>query len=65
MPYYDFICTKCGKHFEEYKSYDQADEPEICPECKGEARRIFEAPEVVFHGSGFYSTDHMKGSKGE
>ncbi len=65
MPYYDFICTKCGKHFEDFKSFDQADDPELCPDCKAEAKRVFEAPEVVFHGSGYYCTDHMKGKKGE
>ena len=61
MPYYDFKCTKCGHEFEAFKSIDERDSEEECPECGEDARRmLFSAPGVVFHGSGFYCNDSRK-----
>ncbi len=62
MPYYDYLCPECGKHFEDYKSFSHADDAELCPDCKAEARRVFTTPGVVYHSSGFYVTDHKKES---
>ena len=36
----------------------------ICPRCGGRLRKVFAAPAIAFKGSGFYTTDHGKGSKG-
>jgi predicted nucleic acid-binding Zn ribbon protein len=32
----------------------------ICPECKGEIRKVYSSVGVVFKGSGFYKTDSAK-----
>jgi predicted nucleic acid-binding Zn ribbon protein len=32
----------------------------MCPECKGEIRKVYTAVGVVFKGSGFYKTDSAK-----
>ncbi len=59
MPYYDYKCTRCGHEFEAFKTIDERDEDEDCPICKATAKRmLLAAPGIVFHGSGFYVTDH-------
>ena len=34
----------------------------VCPQCQGRAKRVFHSVPVLFKGSGFYSTDHGRGS---
>ena len=61
MPIYEYECTKCSHRFEKKQSFH--DEPKAeCPECKESARRIFQPAPIIFKGSGFYVTDHRKGS---
>jgi putative FmdB family regulatory protein len=46
----------CEHAFEAFQSF--SDEPlTICPECKGEVKKVYSAVGVVFKGSGFYKTD--------
>jgi putative FmdB family regulatory protein len=62
MPMYDFSCTECGAKFEKNIPF-QANPADIaCPKGHHAARRIFSAPQVVFKGNGWYSTDHRNGS---
>lgn len=67
MPYYEYRCTKCGKTFEKFNAIKDADRSQVCPSCGSEAIRHFVVPEVIFHGSGYYVTDHRSESsaKGE
>ncbi|MDY5932117.1 MAG: FmdB family zinc ribbon protein [Candidatus Ornithospirochaeta sp.] len=59
MPIYEYRCTRCGKRFELIKSFSDDAEHDICPDCKADANRIFSEPaQVVYHGSGYYCTDH-------
>lgn len=58
MPYYDYKCTSCGHEFEDFKEISRRDEDSLCPLCKRKAKRMITSPSVVFHGSGFYVTDH-------
>lgn len=58
MPRYDFTCTKCEKTFEETISDFSV---KITCKCGGEAKREFPlVGNVIFRGSGFYSTDYKK-----
>lgn len=59
MPIYDFECKKCGRKFELRRNFGD-DNGASCPECKGDAVRVFTAVPVIFKGSGFYVTDHRK-----
>jgi putative FmdB family regulatory protein len=61
MPTYDFECVKCHHKFEQKRSFSD-DGSADCPRCHGEARRLFSVVPVIFKGSGFYVTDHRKGS---
>jgi putative FmdB family regulatory protein len=63
MPTYEYVCRVCGHTFEIVRSMNDPPLTE-CPRCGGELRRIFAPPTITFRGSGFYSTDHGKKSKG-
>lgn len=59
MPTYQYACTACDHQFEAIQSFSD-DSLTICPECKGEIRKVYTAVGVVFKGSGFYKTDSIK-----
>ena len=58
MPTYDYKCKKCSHTFEYF--HTMSDAPlELCPECKGELRRLISGGSgLIFKGSGFYLTDY-------
>ncbi|HOK79737.1 MAG TPA: zinc ribbon domain-containing protein [bacterium] len=58
MPTYDYECKKCGHSYRKFQK--MTDEPDkICPECKGEVRRLIGlGGGVIYKGSGFYTTDY-------
>ena len=61
MPTYQYECISCGHQFELFQSF--SDEAiKICPECKGEVKKVYSAVGVVFKGSGFYKTDSSNSS---
>jgi len=63
MPVYEYQCKKCRHQFELKQSFD--DDPIVtCPQCGGEAKRIFSPVPIIFKGPGFYTTDSKK-AKGE
>ena len=51
MPYYDYVCEKCGKDFEESLPIVRRDEPpkKPCPisECDGKIKIVVSKPVVV------------------
>ena len=59
MPTYQYACTACDHEFETVQSFSD-DSLTVCPECKGEIRKVYTAVGVVFKGSGFYKTDSVK-----
>ena len=57
MPLYAYECKECGVRFDRRQGFDE--EPiKTCPECEGEVHRLIQPAQIVFKGSGFYSTDH-------
>ncbi len=57
MPLYAYECRECGVRFDRRQGFDE--EPvKICPECEGEVHRLIQPAQIVFKGSGFYSTDN-------
>jgi len=66
MPTYEYVCEKCGHHFEKFQSI--ADKPlKTCPEdlCaqkrwgRGRVKKLISAGAgLLFKGSGFYITDY-------
>ncbi len=63
MPTYGYTCRDCGHTFDIVQKMAD-DTLTICPRCGGRLRKVFAAPAIAFKGSGFYATDHGKGSKG-
>ena len=64
MPIYEYECGLCSFRFEMKQGFDE--EPgAMCPQCQGEARRLFHSAPVIFKGSGFYITDSRKGKDTE
>jgi putative FmdB family regulatory protein len=63
MPLYDYACTQCGRTFEVRHGFDQTHQ-DPCPACGAAVRRVFNAPPVLFKGSGFYVTDSRRASAG-
>ena len=64
MPKYDYRCGDCGHVYEKREGFD-APSVQACPQCAGTARRVLTPPAIVFKGSGWYVTDHRKGSDSE
>ena len=62
MPVYEYECTSCSSHFELIRSFHE-NGTVSCPECGGDAQRVFTPVPVIFKGSGFYVTDH-RGANG-
>lgn len=66
MPTYEYVCTKCGHHFEKLQRI--TDKPlTVCPRelcarkrwAKGKVKRVVSAGGgLIFKGSGFYATDY-------
>jgi putative FmdB family regulatory protein len=66
MPTYEYVCEKCGHHFEKIQSI-AAKPLAICPEsdcagkkwAKGKVKRVISGGAgLLFKGSGFYITDY-------
>ena len=65
MPVYAYRCENCGAHFERYQAYTEAS-LRVCPEChKKTLKKVISPVQVVFKGSGFYSTDNKTSSGGD
>lgn len=63
MPTYVYRCRDCQKTIEVVQRF--SDDPlTLCPHCGGSLSRLLFPPAIVFKGSGWYCTDHRKGSSG-
>lgn len=62
MPFYEYVCAKCGQHHEELQKI--SDKPlRKCPACGRPAlKRQVSAPVFRLKGGGWYETD-FKGDK--
>jgi putative FmdB family regulatory protein len=62
LPIYEYQCPDCNTVFDRRQSYDE--EPVAsCPKCQAKARRVIHSVPILFKGSGFYCTDHGRGSR--
>jgi putative FmdB family regulatory protein len=59
MPTYEYVCSKCGHHFEKFQSMSAAPLKK-CPKCSKAAlkRLVGGGAGLIFKGSGFYITDY-------
>ncbi len=61
MPIYEYECNDCRIRFERRQGFHEQPVAE-CPQCQGKARRVIHSVPIFFKGSGFYCTDHGRGS---
>lgn len=61
MPIYEYECKKCGAVFEEFQSF--SDPPvKKCRICKkGKVEKLISLSSFQLTGTGWYSTDYVKG----
>ena len=52
MPFYDYVCEKCGHEVEVMHSVHGSG-PSACPKCGGEMKKAITAAAVHFKGSGW------------
>ncbi len=67
MPIYGYRCASCDKEFETLQDINE-NSVQPCPECGGEAKRLYYPVGIIFRGSGFHVTDYpskRRSEKGE
>ena len=64
MPTYVYRCVQCGTVLERRQSFQDPPLTE-CEVCSGELRRVVQPVQVIFRGSGFYSTDYRAKNSAE
>jgi len=62
MPIYEYECKSCSLRFELKRRFGE-NSGASCPQCQGEARRIFSPVPIFFKGPGFYITDNAAGQE--
>jgi putative FmdB family regulatory protein len=63
MPFYDYLCAKCGATVEVLHGIDEQ-QARIHEECGGSLERQFSAASVHFKGSGWAKLDRRSGGSG-
>jgi putative FmdB family regulatory protein len=56
MPFYDYVCTKCGLRIEVMHSV-HGNGPSACSACGGAMKKAVSAPAVHFKGKGWARQD--------
>ncbi len=63
MPIYEYRCEQCSETIEVFQK--MSDDPlEVCERCGGHLRKVLHPVAIHFKGSGFYTTDYGRSSKG-
>ena len=63
MPFYDYLCEKCGATVEVLHGIDEQ-QARTHEECGGSLERQFSAASVHFKGSGWAKLDRRSGGSG-
>ena len=63
MPFYDYLCAKCGATVEVLHGIDEQ-QARTHAECGGTLERQFSAASVHFKGSGWAKLDRRSGGSG-
>lgn len=58
MPIYEYQCPTCEETFDRMLSMSRFDEPQACPSCGGETKKVISAPEVIFKGDDWASKNN-------
>jgi putative FmdB family regulatory protein len=52
MPFYDYVCTQCGRRIEVIHGI-HAEGPTTCEVCGGALKKAMSSPAIVYRGSGW------------
>src|SRR3954467_10878600 len=52
MPFYDYVCTQCGRRIEVMHGI-HAEGPTTCEVCGGALKKAMSSPAIVYRGSGW------------
>ena len=63
MPFYDYLCAKCGATVEVLHGIDEQ-QARTHDDCGGSLERQFSAASVLFKGSGWAKLDRRSGGSG-
>ena len=63
MPFYDYLCAKCGATVEVLHGIDEQ-QARTHEGCGGSMERLFSAASVHFKGSGWAKLDRRSGGSG-
>jgi len=63
MPIYEYICEKCNKQLEIMQKIT-AETLTVCPDCKGQLKKMISNTSFVLKGTGWYVTDYASNKKG-
>lgn len=63
MPIYEYLCEKCGRHFEKRQSVSEA-ALAVCEECGGRLEKQWSLSGFQFKGEGWYVTDYAANKGG-
>jgi len=58
MPFYEYACDDCEVVFDVRKPVAKHDEPEMCPKCGEEARKVITGCGVIFKGDDWASKNN-------
>ena len=57
MPIYEYLCNKCGAHFEKRQSVND-EALKVCEKCGGDLEKQWSLSGFQFKGAGWYVTDY-------
>jgi len=57
MPIYEYVCEKCDKQMEVIQKITEAPLT-VCPDCKGQLKKMISNTSFVLKGTGWYVTDY-------
>ena len=58
MPIYEYQCPACEEVFFGMLTMCRSDEPQSCPTCNGETKRVISAPQIIFKGDDWASKNN-------
>lgn len=53
MPMYEYRCKKCEHKFEKLLRHSEREEPQACPKCEGDTRRLVSRSSFSLKGGGW------------
>ena len=60
MPIYEYVCEKCDKQMEVIQKITEAPLT-VCPDCRGQLKKMISNTSFVLKGTGWYATDYASG----